>query len=339
MKLESAPFFRGVYHDSEKGRSQMSENKNLLIVLGEWWERRRTIAPEEAKLQHLGRIRRTLRWFAPNGGTLLLVGILILTANVWAKPLTGPAAAPGPSATTVNYQGRLADPSGNPKNGTFGMTFALYDASTGGSLVWGPESHAAVPVSDGLFSVGLGSQTSGGIPTNTWNGDRYLEITVGGETLSPRELIRSVPIAGMALTVPDGAVKSRNTAPTVFEAYTSGEVVIGSDSNPTEILSLDVDFPIAGTYLISVRVSTRHDQGGRVVSHLQDEAGTVISGSSIHTRHDTAGNNGTHTGSVTTVCNFGPGPHTIRLFSGATGGGGTGAVRSAHIVAIPFAQP
>jgi len=74
--------------------------------------------------------------------------------------------------------------------------------------VWGPESHAAVPVSDGLFSVGLGGQTSGGIPTSTWNGDRYLEITVGGETLSPRELIRSVPIAGMALTVPDGSVES-----------------------------------------------------------------------------------------------------------------------------------
>ena len=56
-------------------------------------------------------------------------------------------------------------------------------------------------VSGGLFSVGLGSQTNGGIPTSAWNGDRYLEITVGGETLSPRELIRSVPIAGMALSV------------------------------------------------------------------------------------------------------------------------------------------
>lgn len=41
-------------------------------------------------------------------------------------------------------------------------------------------------------SVGLGSQTSGGIPTSVWNGDRYLEITVGGETLSLHELIRSV---------------------------------------------------------------------------------------------------------------------------------------------------
>jgi hypothetical protein len=69
-----------------------------------------------------------------------------------------------------------------------------------------------VEVSDGLFSVGLGSKTSGGIPTTTWNGDRYLEITVGGETLEPRELIRSVPIAGMALTVPDGAIGSEKLA-------------------------------------------------------------------------------------------------------------------------------
>ncbi len=128
-----------------------------------------------------------------------------------ARQLAAPA-APGPSATTVNYQGRLADPAGNPKNGTFGMTFALYDAPTGGNLVWGPESHAAVPVSNGLFSVGLGSQTAGGIPTSAWNGDRYLEITVGGETLAPRELIRSVPIAGMALTVPDGAIGTAQIA-------------------------------------------------------------------------------------------------------------------------------
>jgi len=110
---------------------------------------------------------------------------------VWAKPLASPASAPGPSATTVNYQGLLADSGGNPLDGTYGMTFALYDASTGGNLMWGPESHAAVPVSEELFSVGLGSQTSGGIPTSTWNGDRYLEITVGGETL----ISSPVPVA------------------------------------------------------------------------------------------------------------------------------------------------
>jgi len=197
--------------------------KSLLTEFGEAIDRyraaRRAARNEQtADSSCRGGIWRILRWFLPNGGTLLLIAALILTQNVWARQLAAPA-APGPSATTVNYQGRLADPSGNPKDGVFGMTFALWDAPTGGSLVWGPESHAAVPVSEGLFSVGLGSQTSGGIPTSAWDGDRYLEITVGGETLSPRELIRSVPIAGMALTVPDGAIQSRHFAPSWYEDY------------------------------------------------------------------------------------------------------------------------
>ncbi len=39
-------------------------------------------------------------------------------------------------------------------------------------------------VADGLPNVGLGSKTGGGIPTNVWNGDRYLEVAVNGQPLS-----------------------------------------------------------------------------------------------------------------------------------------------------------
>ena len=133
-----------------------------------------------------------------------------MTQNVWSTPNT--ANIPGPSATTINYQGRLADSSGNPLSGSYNLQFAIYDAPTGGSRIWAPENHLGVPVADGLFSVDLGSQTTGGIPTSTWNGDRYLEITVNGEPLTPRELIRSVPIAGMALTVPDGTITTDKIA-------------------------------------------------------------------------------------------------------------------------------
>jgi hypothetical protein len=192
----------------------MDERKSFLVDMAETIDRhlpRRNAPQGDRAPSQPGRLGRVLRWFIPNGGTLLLIAALILTQNVWARQLAAPA-APGPSATTVNYQGRLADPAGNPKDGVFGMTFALWDAAGGGNLVWGPENHTAVPVSEGLFSVGLGSQTSGGIPTSAWNGDRYLEITVGGEMLSPRELIRSVPIAGMALTVPDGAIGTAQIA-------------------------------------------------------------------------------------------------------------------------------
>jgi hypothetical protein len=214
----------------------MNEQKGLFTQLGEvldrHWAKRRAAAQAGASTKHPRRLRWLGRQMLPNIGTLLLVVALLLTQNAWARPAASPAAAPGPSATTVNYQGRLADPGGNPLDGNYGMSFSLWDAAADGNLAWGPESHTAVPVSEGLFSVGLGSQTSGGIPTSVWNGDRYLEITVGGETLSPRELIGSVPIAGMALTVPDGAIGSRHFAPSWYEDFNPSRIEITSSSPP-----------------------------------------------------------------------------------------------------------
>ncbi len=210
----------------------MNEQKGLFTQMGEVLDRYltkwRVTAQERTSSRRPGWLRWLGRQMVPNIGTLLLVAVLLLTQNVWARPLLGTTTAPGPSATTVNYQGRLADNTGAPLDGSYGMTFALYDATTDGSLVWGPEGHTAVPVSEGLFSVGLGSQTGGGIPTSVWNGDRYLEITVGGETLSPRELIRSVPVAGMALTVPDGAITSRQVC------LSNGRLTPSADLNLTD---------------------------------------------------------------------------------------------------------
>jgi hypothetical protein len=55
---------------------------------------------------------------------LLLVAVLILTQNVWARQAAAPN-APGPSATTVNYQGRLADDAGDPPIPAGAALFAL----------------------------------------------------------------------------------------------------------------------------------------------------------------------------------------------------------------------
>ncbi len=219
----------------------MSEQKSLLHHLGEAFdhyrtERHTTIAHESVP-KRTNSLIRFLRWMVPNGGTLLLILVLILTQRVWARPSPDSLNVPGPSATTVNYQGRLANPAGDPLDGSFAMSFSLWDTPSAGNLVWGPENHAAVPVAGGLFSVGLGSQTSGGIPTNIWDGDRYLEITVGGETLSPRELIRSVPIAGLALSVSSNvlpnAILDDNPRPVLMQ---SGRVDNTVDPNPAYII-------------------------------------------------------------------------------------------------------
>jgi len=229
----------------------MNQHKNLFAYLAEWWESRKSLTTSPS----------WPRWLPTPGNvifTLLVVGVMVMTQQVWANDaLLTKSTTASVSATTVNYQGRLADQSGNPQTDSFGMTFAIWDAVTGGSIVWGPESHDAVPVTEGLFNVGLGSKTSGGIPANIWDGDRYLEITVRGETLSPRELIRSVPIAGMAITVPNDSIKadqildgsiSQLEAPSLLEAKGDnheiryGNPVVTTDENGNVIIPISPPF-------------------------------------------------------------------------------------------------
>jgi hypothetical protein len=154
-------------------------------------------------------LRRLLRWLIPNGGTLLLLALFLFAQSVGAIPLPARQSAPNwPTTPTINYQGRLADSVGDPISDTLAMQFSFYDSDTGGAMLWGPETHPTVEVAEGLFSVALG-QLSGGIPTSVLSGDVWLEITVDGETLNPREQLRAVPYAmqaSVALTVPDGAI-------------------------------------------------------------------------------------------------------------------------------------
>ena len=55
----------------------------------------------------------------------------------------------------INYQGYLTDTSGNLINDTLQITFAIYDAATGGSALWSETQ--TVTVNDGRYSVSLGA--------------------------------------------------------------------------------------------------------------------------------------------------------------------------------------
>jgi hypothetical protein len=92
-----------------------------------------------------------------------------------------------------NFQGTLADSSGNPITGTKSMTFRIYADSTGGEYLW-IETHGLVEVLDGLFQVQLGSVIA--ISETIFNGNiRWLGITVAPDIdeLSPRQSLVSVP--------------------------------------------------------------------------------------------------------------------------------------------------
>jgi hypothetical protein len=97
--------------------------------------------------------------------------------------------------TAFTYQGRL-DAGGALANGSFDLRFAIYDAASGGNLLAGPLTNAAVAVSNGLFTVAL--DFGAGVFTGP---ARWLEIGVrtngGGAftALSPRQELRPTPYA------------------------------------------------------------------------------------------------------------------------------------------------
>ena len=91
----------------------------------------------------------------------------------------------------INYQGKLTDTGGVPLEGSYGLTFRIYDAETGGNLLW-EETQNGVVVQKGVFSVLLGSVTNLGL---SFDKAYFLEIKVGSEVMSPRQRITSAGYA------------------------------------------------------------------------------------------------------------------------------------------------
>ncbi|HVU27203.1 MAG TPA: sialidase family protein [Verrucomicrobiae bacterium] len=121
--------------------------------------------------------------------------------------------------TAFTYQGRLND-GGSPANNSYNLTFTLFNASSGGSIVAGPLTNSTVPVANGLFTTTLDFG-------NVFNGNpMWLEIGVttnGGVNfvaLSPRQQLTPAPYAITASNVtgiiPSGSVSGTYVSPVTF---------------------------------------------------------------------------------------------------------------------------
>jgi len=99
---------------------------------------------------------------------------------------------------TINFQGYLSDPSGNPVEGATDIRFSIP------GTLW-VEEHTGVLVKQGVFSVQLGSQMPlAGVDFS--QGPGWLEIEVNGT--SQTVPLSSVPYAFHAKTVEQGNVES-----------------------------------------------------------------------------------------------------------------------------------
>lgn len=140
---------------------------------------------------------------------LSLLGVLVSTVVATSFP----ASAEDTHAFT--YQGQLRD-GGTNANGTYALTFKIYDAPGGGNQVGGTVTAPSQLLVNGLFTVNL--DFGDGVFTGE---NRWLAISVSNsvtslfEVLMPRVQVLPVPyalFAGEAETVVDGAIMNAQLA-------------------------------------------------------------------------------------------------------------------------------
>lgn len=126
-------------------------------------------------------MRRTTRNHARRFGWRLAS---VLTTVVLASAISAHAAP-----NEINLQGRILDPFGDPLDGPVDLTVAIYNGFSGSNLLYS-EDQLAVPLSNGVFGVtiGTGANPQGSLDAATFTTlNAFLEITVEGEILSPRQ--------------------------------------------------------------------------------------------------------------------------------------------------------
>lgn len=109
---------------------------------------------------------------------LSLAALLLLITGCGVQPI-------------FSYQGLLTDSSGTPvADGTYNADFRIFQQATGGTAVW--TEARTVTVADGLFDTEVGSED---VPAEIYSQPTWLEVSINGETLSPRQPLRGAPYA------------------------------------------------------------------------------------------------------------------------------------------------
>ena len=161
-----------------------------------------------ATSQNANKLAYLRRWFLPNRGTVVIVVLLIATRSFWSR---GFRSQPPFFPNAIGYQARLTDPDGIPLTGRYKMAFRLYDVPTRGTPLW--EEIWSARVSDGLFSLMLGTIKYTLASTIQEHDKLYLGITVGNDIeLSPRVELARVAYSMHALTVSDGSLTTDKMA-------------------------------------------------------------------------------------------------------------------------------
>ena len=171
---------------------------------------------------------------------------LSLAAAAMIILLNAQTSTAAPLGTAFTYQGRLAD-GGTPANGSYDLTFTLYDDASGSNVVAGPLTNSPVGVTNGLFTVPLD------FGADVFNGtSHWLEIGVrtNGSAddftlLSPRQPLTPAPYALYAPSA--GTAATAGSANSVAAANITGTMALAQ--LPGSVLTNGaIGVTLAGTF-------------------------------------------------------------------------------------------
>lgn len=179
----------------------------------------------------------------------------------------------------INFQGRL-DESGLPAEGSKTFVFKLYDAASGGTLLWTSQPQP-LALSQGVFSAVLSAGAPAALSTAAFTGARYVEITVDGVQLSPRQEMVSAPYALVAQALaPDAELPASAIAAGAVTDYhvtlTTAAIGSGRFSDDRVLITTGAFFGgfNAADKLVKLDGSGRLGVGGAANSRLE-VAGSV----------------------------------------------------------------
>ncbi len=197
----------------------------------------------------------------------IVVGLLFLTS----------VSASAEIPHLIRYQGQAVDRQGVPLEGPYTLHFRLYDAETGGTVVW-EEVQEPVELTEGHFSVLLGQVSA--LDGMEWTEPCWLSVQVNGEPeLAPRQRITSVPLAlhaGVAerLSVP---VTTSTIADDAHGLVPTGAIILwngaGCPAGYTRLSAYDGKFLVGSSTSGTTGGSNTHTHG----------AGSYVSAAHTHT--------------------------------------------------------
>ena len=203
---------------------------------------------------------------------VLLAGAALCSWFLTASPAFAQSSA-------FTYQGRLND-NGQPANGSYDMTFALFTSSSGGDQVGGTITNSATPVSSGLFTVALDFGLSAFPGPDRWlqlavrtNGAGALTNGAGAFT----DLVARQPISPVPYALHSSSSDTASTA-SMAAAVVSGVYTTGAYADPSWIRSL------SGSKIAGDIAGNAHGFSGNLSGDVVGSQGaTVIASDAVTT--------------------------------------------------------